>query len=337
MGTQSTILIVDDQPVGREVLDELLFSPQYTLVFAASGAEGLEKAFEVRPDLILLDVMMPDMDGFEVCRRLRADSRLAEVPILMLTALEDDTSRIEGIEAGADDFITKPFNRAELRARVATITRLARYRKLLEERANLEQAHAKLLEAYDATIAGWSRAMELRDTDTEGHTLRVTELTVQIARKMGLSGEEIVHIRRGALLHDMGKLAIPDRILHKPSALSDEEWEVMKKHPQYACDMLSAIEYLRPALDIPLYHHERWNGKGYPRGLAGEAIPLAARIFAVADVWDALTSHRPYRAALPAHEALRFIVDRSGVDFDPQVVEVFVPLVTQADPRPEGG
>ncbi|MCS6994110.1 MAG: GAF domain-containing protein [Anaerolineales bacterium] len=180
--------------------------------------------------------------------------------------------------------------------------------------------------AYETTIEGWSRALDLRDRETEGHTLRVTELTLKVAEAMGFSEEERVHIRRGALLHDMGKLAVPDRILLKPDKLTDEEWEIMRMHPLYAFQMLSPIEYLRPALEIPLSHHERWDGSGYPRGLKGQEIPLIARIFAVIDVWDALTSNRPYRPAWSQQATLEYIKKNAGTLFDPNVVETFLKL-----------
>lgn len=326
----STILIVDDNPMGREALEDLLYGPDYNLAFAADGPEALRQAAMLTPDLILLDVMMPGMDGFEVCRRLRAHPHLAEVPVVMVTALDDTASRLNGLEAGADDFISKPFNRAEMRARVKTITRLNRYRSLLNEREALHKAHADLIASYDATIEGWVHALDLRDKETEGHSLRVTELTVSLARIAGFSAEDLLHIRRGALLHDVGKLGIPDSILLKPGKLTDEEWVIMRKHPQYAFDMLSHIDYLLPALDIPYCHHEKWDGSGYPRGLAGEAIPLPARIFAVVDVWDALRSDRPYRAGWPTEKVLTHIQEQSGSHFDPQVVAVFMRLIHDA-------
>ena len=195
----------------------------------------------------------------------------------------------------------------------------------------LQRSNINLSLAYDNTIEGWSHAMDLRDKETEGHTRRVTELTVQLSRAMGIREEQIVHIRRGALLHDMGKLGIPDYILHKPGKLTDEEWVIMKQHPQFAYDMLSSIDYLRPALDIPYCHHEKWDGSGYPRGLKGEQIPLAARIFAVIDVWDALTSDRPYRAAWSHEKTLAYIRDLSGTHFDPEVVDLFMKTMAEKE------
>lgn len=196
----------------------------------------------------------------------------------------------------------------------------------------LERANAELQQAYDATLEGWVRALDLRDHETEGHTLRVTELTVQLARRMGVPEAELVHIRRGALLHDIGKIGVPDHILLKPGKLSGEELLIMQKHPVYAYEWLSPIRYLQPALDIPYCHHERWDGSGYPRRLAGEEIPLAARIFAVVDVWDALRSDRPYRAGWPAATVLAHIQDGAGTHFDPAVVEAFVEMISEIEP-----
>ncbi|HTX79184.1 MAG TPA: HD domain-containing phosphohydrolase [Longilinea sp.] len=188
----------------------------------------------------------------------------------------------------------------------------------------LQRSNIELSMAYDATIKGWSRAMDMRDQETEGHTQRVTETTVRLAEMMGISNEQIVHIRRGALLHDIGKLCVPDAILLKPGKLTDEEWVIMRKHPQVAYDMLLPIEYLRPALDIPYCHHEKWDGTGYPRGLAGDAIPLAARLFTIVDVWDALRSDRPYRSAWPKEKALEYIQANSGSHFEPKIVDLFL-------------
>jgi len=188
----------------------------------------------------------------------------------------------------------------------------------------LQRSNADLTLAYDATIEGWSRALDLRDKETEGHTQRVAQMTEQMAREMGFSETALLHIRRGALLHDIGKMGVPDTVLLKPGALSEEEWEIMRRHPVYAYELLSPIAYLTPAIDIPYAHHEKWDGSGYPCGLVGEAIPLAARVFAVIDVWDALRSDRPYRAAWPQAKALEHIRAGAGSHFDPKVVEVFL-------------
>lgn len=612
MDYTGTILIVDDDLAGCETLKALLLSQGHNLLVANTGVEGITLATASLPDLILLDVMLPGMDGYEVCQRLRSDPLLAEVPIIMLTALDDRESRLRGIEAGADDFISKPFDRTELRLRVRSIMRLNRYRRLLAERARFEriiefspdgivivnaegtillanpatlqllgaqkrsqvveknisafivstqwedvldcldrivtdtghsarleteftrmdhshfavemnagyyiwedepaaqivlrdiserkqaeaqiqrhiqhltalrtidtaitsstdrrvtlniileqvvsqlhvdaamllllEPHSQILEvaagrgfttgairqtrlrlnedypgraarerrmltvrhpdetqpmskrsallesecfstyyavpliakgqvkgvlelfqhnagtpdaewlgflealamqaaiaidnanlfddlqrantdlalAYDATLEGWVHALDLRDNETEGHTQRVTEATVRLARNMGFSEAELVHVRRGALLHDIGKMAIPDKILLKPGPLTDAEWEIMRRHPVYAYDWLAPIAFLRPSLDIPYCHHERWDGSGYPRGLCGEEIPLLARIFAVVDVWDALRSDRPYRRQWPEAEVRDYIQSQAGTQFDPQIVAQFL-------------
>jgi response regulator RpfG family c-di-GMP phosphodiesterase len=191
----------------------------------------------------------------------------------------------------------------------------------------LQRSNSELMMAYDATIEGWSRAMDLRDKETEGHTQRVIEMTMRLAREAGMSDAALVHVRRGGLLHDMGKLGVPDSILLKPGKLTDEEWVIMRRHPKYAYDMLSSIEYLRPALDIPYCHHEKWDGTGYPCGLKGEQIPLSARLFAVVDVWDALRSDRPYRAAWSQEKTLEYIRSLSGTHFDPKAVELFFRVI----------
>ncbi len=196
---------------------------------------------------------------------------------------------------------------------------------------DLQRSNVELKLAYDATIEGWARALELKDMETEGHSRRVVKLTMDIAREMGISGEKLIHIRRGALLHDIGKMGIPDAILQKPGKLSDEEWQIMHQHPVYTLDWLYPIEYLRPALEIPYSHHEKWDGTGYPQGIKGEQIPLAARIFAIVDVWDALTSDRPYRKAWSKEKALAYIKEESGKHFDPQVVEVFLKQIRTRD------
>jgi putative nucleotidyltransferase with HDIG domain len=194
---------------------------------------------------------------------------------------------------------------------------------------NLQRSNIDLMLAYDTTLEGWSRALDLRDKETEGHSQRVTAITLQMARAMELGEETITHIRRGALLHDIGKMGVPDSILLKPDKLTDDEWDSMRRHPQLAVDLLSPIPYLRPALDIPYCHHEKWDGTGYPRGLKGEQIPLAARIFAIADVWDALRSDRPYRPGWSALKTREHIKSLSGTHLDPRVVEVFLQLPLQ--------
>ena len=193
----------------------------------------------------------------------------------------------------------------------------------------LQNSNRELQQAYETTLEGWSRALDLRDKETEGHTQRVTKLTLQIARAMELSEEELLHIRRGALLHDIGKLGVPNEILHKPGPLTDDEMQIMRQHPQFAYDLLQPIEYLRSAMNIPYYHHEKWDGTGYPRSLKGNDIPLEARIFAVIDVYDALSHDRPYRQGWSKEKVLEYIKSESGKHFDPAVVEILIKEVTK--------
>lgn len=324
MQQRSQILVVDDEPIARTTIGSLLVGEPYDLYFAENGVEGLAMALELMPDVILLDVMMPRMDGFEVCRQIRANEHLREIPIVLISALDDRDARLTGLKNGADDFITKPFDSLELLTRLQSITRLNRYRRIVEQRQELEKLHSELVTAYDDTIEGWSHALDLRDKETEGHSQRVMKHTLKLARKAGLGEEELPHILRGALLHDVGKLGIPDSILLKTDQLTDEEWRIMRMHPVYAYEWLKDIHYLQKALDIPYCHHEKWDGSGYPRGLKGEEIPLAARLFAVVDVWDALTSDRPYRLALSNQEALEYITSQAGRHFDPAIIEIFL-------------
>jgi len=322
-----TVLIINGEPTIRELLESLLREEGYRTDFAENGHDGYEKARELIPDLILLDVTLPGMNGFEVCRKIRAESILAQVPVIMLSALGNAESRFRSIQSGADDFISTPFALDEILRKVKNITKHNCLRELLMERESNKAAHEELRNAYDATIEGWAHALELRDTEAEGHSRRVTEMTLLVARAMGAAEGEINQIRRGALLHDIGKMGIPDAILFKPQSLTKSEWVIMRKHPVYAYRLLSPIPYLRPSLDIPYCHHEKWDGSGYPRGLKGTDIPLSARSFAVVYVWDALGSDRPYRQALSSEEIIDLISKESGKHFDPMVVEIFMQYV----------
>jgi HD-GYP domain-containing protein (c-di-GMP phosphodiesterase class II) len=195
--------------------------------------------------------------------------------------------------------------------------------------SSVYQSKKDLIDAYDSTLAGWAKALELRDEETEGHTRRVVELTLTLAQRWGMSEDELVNVRRGAWLHDIGKMAVPDRILRKPGPLDEAEWAIMRAHPTHAYQMIYPIEYLRPSIDIPYCHHEKWDGSGYPRGLSGEEIPIAARLFCVVDVWDALRSHRPYREPMPDEEVIDYIMECSGSHFDPEVVALFLAMIAE--------
>jgi cyclic di-GMP phosphodiesterase len=328
-GSVSLILIVDDEPSARRALESLLAGEGHGLAFATSGAEALLLAKRLEPDLILLDVMMPGMDGLEYLRLIRNIPRLAEIPVILVTALDDRASRLAGLEAGADDYVIKPIDRVDLRMRIRTIMRLNRYRKLQDALNSLE-------EAYNATLEGWVRALDLREHELEGHSLRVAEMTVRLARALNVDASELIQIHRGALLHDIGKIAIPDQILRKAGPLDDAEWAIMRRHPEYARSMIEPIAFLRPALQIPYCHHERWDGKGYPRGLKGDEIPRPARIFTVVDVWDALVSDRPYRSCWEGRRVCEYIQENAGTIFDPEVVRCFLELLSAAGSEPSG-
>lgn len=329
MNETTNILIVDDNAANRDTLEALLTSLGHELRFAQSGEEALKKAIALPPDLILLDVNMPGMDGFEVCEKLRADSKLASVPIVITTSLDDKKSKMRGIEVGADDFITKPIDGMEIRARVKMILRLNRYRKSLRQQDEIQRAHNELQDAYEETLKGWVRALDARDTETELHSRRVTLLTKSVAGQAGIADQDLEDVRRGALLHDIGKIAVPDHILRKPGPLTDAEWVIMRTHPKAAYDILKPIKHLANSLDIPYCHHERWDGAGYPRGLKGDAIPLSARIFAVIDVWDALLSDRPYRKAWEREKVIEHIQENSGTHFDPVLADLFLKMMSQ--------
>jgi HD-GYP domain-containing protein (c-di-GMP phosphodiesterase class II) len=198
---------------------------------------------------------------------------------------------------------------------------------------NLQSSNAELVLAYDGTLAGWASAQELRDKEIEGHTRRAADLTTRLARAVGMSEGELMHIHRGALLHDIGKMGIPESVVLKPGPLTEDEWAIMRKHPEHGFKMLAPISYLQPALEIPYSHHERWDGSGYPRGLKGDQIPLAARVFAVVDVWDALTSDRPYRPAWTEEETRAYLRQQAGILFEPRIVEIFLGEIINAERR----
>jgi len=336
---------VDDDITILELLGDYLEALGYQVFRATDGQEGLELARECLPDLILLDVMMPGRSGFEVCQELKRDPETADIPVVMITALGEVEDRIRALEAGADDFLTKPVALPELKARVKSLLEvkayrdhLKRHKEALEEEVNLKtqelqrafealrEAHQRIKELSLEVIVRLSRAAEYRDEHTGNHILRVAHYSALIARKLGLNEEAVESILYAAPLHDIGKIGIPDQILLKPGPLTPEEWEVMKKHTEIGAEILRGTRsgFVRVGEVVALCHHERWDGRGYPRGLQGPEIPLAARIVAVADVFDALTSDRPYRKALPLEEAFRIIEEETGNYFDPRVSRVFL-------------
>lgn len=276
------------------------------------------KAVRARQPVVMPDVHRARLSSAErtiiLSRKLRS---LLYVPLMA-------GDHVEGVMIVGTQNAARQYSAVEVdlcRALSSQIALAVTNAKLFE---SAQIAAAELRCAYDATLEGWSLALELRDEETSGHTERAAALAVDLASRLGVPESQLSHVRRGALLHDIGKMAVPDSILRKEGSLTDDEWAVMRKHPEYAHQFLSQIEYLEPALDIPYCHHERWNGTGYPRGLKGEEIPLSARIFAVIDVYDALTSDRPYRKAWSKDQALQHIETQAGIHFDPEVVSVFL-------------
>jgi len=324
MKESRTILVVGDKPASRELVEAVLLGQGYNLAYADGDAAVLLSSGEVKPDLVLLMLGMPEV--VKTCHRLRDEPSLAFTPLLVVAEADDRGGRLLVIEAGADDLISEPLDAVELRTRVNTMMRLNRYRRraaAYEMESGLEQA----IGALDATLESWGRALELRGIESEGHTERVTDMALQVAHAMGMSDAELVHVRRGALVHDIGKMGIPDRIMFKVGPLDEDGWAEMRQHPVYAYELLSSIEILRPALDIPYGHHEKWDGSGYPRGLSGKEIPLSARVFAVVDVWDALHSARSYRAAWSNSEVDDYLHEQAGRHFDPDVIRTFFGLL----------
>ena len=304
------ILCVDDEVNNLKVL-RVALQGTYDLLFAKSGKEALALASERQPDLILLDVMMPEMDGFEVCRRLKQDAQLAAVPVIFVTALQDEADEEVGLECGAVDYITKPISTAIVKARVKNHLSLVRVDEL--QRTRLE------------IIQRLGRAAEYKDNETGHHVMRMSHYSQLIAQALGKSERWCEKLLHAAPMHDIGKIGIPDAIMLKPGKLTDDEFDVMKTHPRIGAEILgnSTAELMLMAKNVALYHHEKWNGSGYPERLSGKDIPLEARIVALADVFDALTSERPYKRAWSVEEACEYIHDSRGEHFDPEVVEAF--------------
>ncbi|HEY4053332.1 MAG TPA: HD domain-containing phosphohydrolase [Terriglobales bacterium] len=331
------ILIVDDEDSIREVVSSMLSSSGFACTQAQSGREALAllqsgEEFE----LMLSDMMMPVMDGEALLAATK--ERFPDIPVVMVTAMHDISIALNAIRNGAYDYLLKPFDREQL---LATVRRALENRRLkLENRKyqteleslvtarteQVRQALASLERSYDITLEALGNALDLKDAETEGHSKRVTAFTIAIARAMGISGDQIRVIARGAFLHDIGKMAIPDAILRKPGALDPEEVAIMREHAYRGYQILRRIPFLTEASEIVYAHQEKFDGTGYPRGLKGEQIPLGARIFSVADTLDAMTSNRPYRAAQPLSAARTEIDKWAGRQFDPQVVKVFLEM-----------
>ncbi|MDR0621161.1 MAG: response regulator [Deltaproteobacteria bacterium] len=332
------VMVVDDELLNLKLIAAMLKPQGYEVILANDGKECLAKALADPPDLILLDIMMPGMNGFEVCAHLKKEESLAQVPVVMVTALQDVNDRVKALDEGADDFLTKPVDRMELRARVRSLLKvkayndhMVNYRQELEsevKRRTLElaKAHEKLRGASLETIFRLSRAAEFKDEDTGAHIISMSRISARLASRMGLSDQTVESILYASPMHDIGKIGIPDRILLKNGPLNEEEWSIMRLHTIYGGQILenSDIGFLRLGEVIATTHHEKVDGSGYPKGLKGREIPLAGRIVAVADVFDALMSRRPYKPAFSVDQAINIIKEGRGRHFDCDVVDVFL-------------
>jgi len=305
------ILAVDDEASNLQLLRQIL-QDQYRLLFAKDATRALELARQERPNLILLDVMMPGTTGHEACRQLKADPVTAHIPVIFVTALSDTADEVLGFEAGAVDYITKPVSPPVVRARVRTHLSLVRMDELKDSRLQIVQR--------------LGLAAEYKDNETGMHVIRMSHYARLLGVAAGMNEAQADDLLHAAPMHDVGKIGIPDRILQKPAKLDAEEWAIMQSHATIGADIIGEHPHgmLRLARNIALSHHEKWDGSGYPNGLAGEAIPLEGRIVAIADVFDALTSVRPYKAAWPVEEAVEFLREQRGRHFDPVLVDLFL-------------
>ncbi len=329
---KATILIVDDAPENIDVLRGLL-KEDYKIKVAINGEIALKVARSISPpDLILLDVMMPVMDGFEVCRQLKKDASTASIPIIFVTAKCDIDDETLGFELGAVDFIAKPISPPTVKKRVQTHLALHDEKRLLE---SLVQERTRELEASrKEIIVSLGRASEYKDNETGMHVIRMSHYAKVIGLAYGMTEEEATILQEAAPMHDIGKIGIPDSILLKPGKLDADEWHQMQQHPNIGLAILGGqtCTLLNMAREIAISHHEKWDGSGYPNGLKGEEIPISGRICGMADVFDALTTERPYKSAWPVDEAVNFITEQSGQHFDPELVELFIkslPLILQ--------
>ena len=310
------LLLVDDEPTNLQVLRHVL-QADYRLLFATDGARALQVAREQLPQLILLDIMMPGMDGYAVCRALKADPATAGIPVIFITALNDSQDETAGFDVGGVDYLTKPVSPPVVRARVRTHLSLVRMEELRETRQQIVQR--------------LGRAAEYKDNETGMHVIRMSHFSQLLALAAGCSPAWAEDLLNAAPMHDVGKIGIPDAVLRKPGPLDADEWATMRRHPEIGAEIIGEHPsgVLQLAREIALAHHEKWDGSGYPRGLAGEAIPLSARIVAIADVFDALTTRRPYKEPWPVQDALDHIAAQAGKHFDPALVALFAPLLPQ--------
>jgi putative two-component system response regulator len=310
--TEETILLVEDSDVLRQGLKSLLEQENYQVLTGENGKEALEKMELKTPDLILADILMPEMDGYALFEAVRTRPEWITIPFIFLTARRERKHILAGKRLGAEDYLLKPISPEDLLTAIRA--RLGRSQQLL-----LAQLH----ESYEASLIMLANAIEVRDPYTRGHVERVMNYAQTIAEYLGWSSTEINNLRFGSILHDVGKINIHENILKKTGSLSEEEWVEMRKHPEMGAELVQGIHYLVPAVPVILYHHERWNGSGYPFGVKENDIPLSARIVAIADSFDAMTTKRPYRDELTPEQACNEVISGSGIQYDPLMVEAF--------------
>jgi len=309
-----TILIADDQPSNRELLEELLTAQGFRVVTASDGAEALRQLSKVPVDLVLLDVMMPHLNGFEVCEKIKVNPDTYLVPVILVTALSDKQDRIEGIRVGADDFLSRPVDRTEL---------LARTRSLLKLKQRTDE-----LERAESVLFVLARSIEGKDPYTHGHCERLSEYSAALGERLSLPEDQITALRRAGVVHDIGKIAIPDSVLLKPSSLTPDEWKLVREHPAVGERICVPLKSFRLVLPIIRHHHEKFDGSGYPDGLRGENIPITARVLQIVDVYDALTTVRPYKPAFSITDALQTMKQEVVRGWwDPNVFDQFERLI----------
>ncbi|HXP42244.1 MAG TPA: HD domain-containing phosphohydrolase [Candidatus Acidoferrales bacterium] len=309
-----TILVADDQAANRELLEELLTVEGFKVASVSTGAAALEQLSILPIDLVLLDVMMPNLTGFEVCEKIKANPDTYLIPVVLITALSDKQDRIEGIRAGADDFLIRPVDSTEL---------LARVRSLLTLKFRTDE-----LERAESVLFTLARSIEGKDPYTHGHCERLADYSATLGEHLKLSKDEVTALRRAGVVHDIGKIAVPDSIILKPTSLSPEEWRLMREHPVVGERICAPLKSFRPVLPIIRHHHEKFDGSGYPDGLAGEAIPITARVLQIVDVYDALTTIRPYKPAFSITDALKIMqVEVAKGWWDPHIFSLFEQLV----------
>lgn len=322
------LLIVDDEAVNLKIMKRLL-EKQFSLFYAKSGTDAVSIANQEGPDLILLDIVMPEMNGIEVCRILKKDPRTAKIPVIFVTSMNDSEDEALGFSVGGVDYITKPISPPILFARIQTHLALYDQNRALEGKVREQTAeinHTRL-----EIIQRLGRAAEYKDNETGFHVMRMSNYCKILAKSFGLDTETCELILQASPMHDIGKIGIPDHILLKPGKLDKEEWTIMKKHPEIGANIIGShsSRLLQYAHIIALTHHEKWDGTGYPQGLSGEGIPILGRIVAIADVFDALITERPYKKAWPIQKAVDLIEEQAGKHFDPQIVMCFLDRLPQ--------